>query len=112
MQSDLQHETLYMLRRGSAIFWKRVFDSKHALIREIQSSDQLRAKLESCQDRVIQVLGGQGGGLQCILKHLSAAKQRFESFASPARRYCLLLSSLALLLALIASDTRQNKETR
>ena len=46
------------------------------------------------------------------MKHLSAAKQRFESFASPARRYCLLLSSLALLLALTASDTRQNKETR
>ena len=93
-------------------FWRRGFDSQHALIRDIQCSDQLRAKLESCQDRVIQVLGGQGGGLQCIVKHLSAAKQRFESFASPARRYCLLLSSLALLLALTASDTRQNKETR
>ena len=93
-------------------FWRRVFDSKHALIRDIQSSDQLRAKLESCQDRVIQVLGSQGGGLQSILKHLSAAKQRFESFASPARRYCLLLSSLALLLALIASDTRKDKVTR
>ena len=62
-------------------FWRRVFDSKHALVRDIQCSDQLRAKLESCQHRVIQVLGSQGGGLQSILKHLSAAKQRFESFA-------------------------------
>ena len=31
-------------------FWARVFNSKHALIRNIQSSDQLRAKLESCQE--------------------------------------------------------------
>jgi len=93
-------------------FWTRVFDSKHALIRDIQCSDQLRAKLESCQERVREVLGSQGGGLQSILKHLAAAKQRFESFASPARRYCLLLNALALLLAMIASDHRKDKETR
>ena len=68
MQSELQHETPYMLRRGSAIFGDVC--SIHTM-RDIQCSDQLRAKLESCQDRVIQVLGGQGGGLQCILKHAS-----------------------------------------
>ena len=93
-------------------FWTRVFDSKHALVRDIQHSDQIRAKLESCQARVREVMGSQGGGLQSILKHLSAAKQRFESFASPARRYCLLLNSLALLLALIATDVRKDKATR
>jgi hypothetical protein len=93
-------------------FWTRVFDSKHALCRDIQCSDQMRAKLESCQERVVQVMGSQGGGLQSILKHLSAAKQRFESFASPARRYCLLLTSMALFLALIANDHRKDKETR
>lgn len=93
-------------------FWTEVFDSQHALIRDVQCSDQLRAKLESCQQRVREVLGSQGAGLQSILKHMSAAKQRFESFASPARRYCLLLNALALLLALIASDVRKDKPTR
>ena len=93
-------------------FWTRVFDSKHALVRDIQSSDQIRAKLESCQERVREVMGSQGAGSTSILKHLSAAKQRFESFASPARRYCLLLNSLALLMALIATDVRKDKATR
>ena len=93
-------------------FWTEMFDSKHALVRNVQSSDQLRAKLESCQDRVKEVLGSQGGGLRSILKHMSAAKQRFESFASPARRYCLMLNALALLLAVVASDSRKDKPTR
>ena len=93
-------------------FWRRVFDSKHALVRDIECSDQIRAKFESCQERVLKIMGSQGGGLKSVLKHLSAAKQRFESFASPARRYCLLLNSLALLLALIATDQRKEKATR
>ena len=93
-------------------FWTEMFDSKHALVRDVQSSDQFRAKLESCQDRVKEVLGSQGGGLQSILRHMSAAKQRFESFASPARRYCLMLNALALLLAVVASDSRKDRPTR
>ena len=44
-------------------FWAEVFDSKHALIRDVESSDQIRAKLESCQSRVREVLGSQGGGI-------------------------------------------------
>ena len=50
--------------------------------------------------------------MKSVLKHLSAAKQRFEAFASPARRYCLLLNALALLLALIATDQRKDQATR
>ena len=93
-------------------FWKETFDSPHALVREVQHSDQVRAKLESCQERVREILGGQGAGLQSILKHMSAAKQRFESFASPARRYCLVLNALALLLAMLATDARKDRVTR
>ena len=93
-------------------FWKQMFDSPHALIRDVEFSDQMRAKLESAQERVRDVLGSQGGGLTAILKHLRAAKPRFESYATPARRYCLMLNSLALLLAMTASDKRKERPVR
>jgi len=43
---------------------------------------------------------------------MSAAKQRFESHATPAAKYCCLINALALLLAMTASDTRKDKPTR
>lgn len=57
-------------------------------------------------------MGSPGGGLKSVLKHRSAAKQRCESFASPARLYCLLLHALALLLALIAVYQRKDQAAR
>ncbi len=93
-------------------FWTEVFDARHALIPDIQNSEVWRARFQACQKRVKDVLGHQGAGLATILRHFSLAKHRFESFTSPARKYCLLLSSIALLLATIAGDERKERATR
>ena len=58
------------------------------------------------------VAGQQGGGLRTILKHFSMAAHRFESFSAPARKYCCLLSAIALLLATLAEDTRKEAAVR
>ena len=36
-------------------FWRSVFDSKNALIRDVQFSDSMRARLEACQERIVAV---------------------------------------------------------
>ena len=110
MPSGLQRGIRCTPRKGTGASGQ-LFDSKHARARGVQSPDQLRAKLDSCQGRVTEVLGSQGGGLRSILKHMAAATQRFESFASRARRYCLMLNALVLLLAMVAPDIRERKPT-
>ena len=92
--------------------WTRLFDSRHALIADIKNSDQWKARLEACQRRVLAVDGSQGGGLTSILKHLSFAKQRFDSFVGPRRKYICLLQAIVMLLCGIAGDPRQKKAIR
>ena len=56
--------------------------------------------------------GSQGGGVTHILRHLSFAPQRFESFAGPRRKYACCLNAIAMLLAHMANDSRQTREVR
>jgi hypothetical protein len=93
--------------------WRDIFDSRHALVPDIQNSDAWRAKLEACQRQVLRE-GPQGGSLNLtkVLRHLSFAKQRFESFAEPARKLCLMLQAVAMLLASVAGDCRKDTATR
>lgn len=92
--------------------WRRLFDSRHALIADVKNSDQWKARLEACQRRVLAVDGSQGGGLTSVLKHLSFAKQRFDSFVGPRRKYICLLQAIVMLLCGIAGDPRQKKAIR
>ena len=94
------------------LFWESLFDGEHALIKDIQYSDKLRAKLEACQRRVLRVKGAQGGNLDRVLRHFSWAKQRFESFAGPQRKVCCLIVAICILLASIAGDVREKSAKR
>ena len=85
---------------------KRLFEDRHALIKDIQYSDLWQARLEECQRLVVRTDGSQGGGVKHIMRHLSYAPQRFESWADPRRKYACCLNAIALILADIASDTR------
>ena len=93
-------------------FWQSVFDGEHALIKDIQNSDKLRSMLEACERRVLQVKGVQGGRVDRVLRHFNWAKQRFESFAGPQRRFCCLLIAVCMLLAAIAGDAREKRPRR
>ena len=87
-------------------FWSDIFDSRHALVPDIQNSHAWRSKLLLAQRHILKHNGRQGGGLAVALRHLSFAKQRFDSAAAPARKYCCLLSAIALLPIAIAADAR------
>ena len=50
--------------------------------------------------------------LAVIVKHLSSAKQRFESSADPIAKVAFLLLPLATMLALIPSDERNTSPYR
>ena len=93
-------------------FWDDVFDNRHALVPDIQNSDAWKRRLVLAQQHVVKVTGQQGGGIKCALRHLSFAKQRFDSATGPARKFCCLLSSIVILLATMAGDRRLPETSR
>ena len=85
--------------------WEELFDKKHALVLDIQHSDKYKELLQAAQERVLAIPGALRP-MDVVLKHLSFAKQRFDSFAEPAAKLALMLLPVAVLLAHIASDER------
>ena len=83
-----------------------MFDSRHALVPDIQNSEAWQRRLVLAQQHVLKVNGSQGGGITCALRHLSFAKQRFDSATGPARKFCCLLAAITILLATVAADYR------
>ena len=93
-------------------FWDDVFDGRHALVPDVQNSDVWRRRLVLAQQHVLKVSGVQGGGLACALRHLSFAKQRFDSATGPARKFCCLLAAIVVLLVTVAADRRLKTDQR
>lgn len=92
--------------------WESLFNGQHALVPDIMNSEVWRAKLVACQRRVLLQHGSQGGGLDKVLRHLSFAKQRFDSYAEPLRKVCCLIRAIVMLLCHIATDARLAKPMR
>ena len=89
-----------------------LFTDKNALLKGIQFSHELQARLEACQRVVLQHKGAQGGDLRKVMRHFSFANHRFESWTDPRRRYACAIHAIALLLADIAGDMRKGKPER
>ena len=92
--------------------WDKIFNNRHALVPDIQNSEVWKAQMIACQKRVVELAGNQGGEMTTILRHFSFAKQRFDSYAEPLMKFCLLLRAVCMLLAMKAADLRNNKEVR
>jgi hypothetical protein len=90
---------------------ERLFGKK-GLLRQVQFSDALQARLEECQRIVLRHSGKQGGDLRHVMRHFSFAAHRFESMNEPRRKYACVLHAVILLLADIAGDSRRKKEDR
>ena len=93
-------------------FWDDVFDAKHALVPDVQNSDAWRRRLVLAQQHVLKTTGSQGGGLACAMRHLSFAKQRFDSATGPARKFCCMLAAIVVVLVTVAADWRSKCEQR
>jgi len=90
---------------------QRLF-GKGGLLRQVQFSDGLQARLEECQRIVLRQTGWQGGDLRHVMRHFSFAAHRFESMNEPRRKYACVLHAVVLLLADIAGDKRRKLEER
>ena len=84
----------------------RLFTGPGALLKSVQFSDRLQARLEQAQRVVVQSRGSQGGGVKHIMRHFSFAAHRFESWTGPRRKYACCIHAVALLLCDIAGDCR------
>ena len=84
----------------------RLFNNKHALMKDIQFSDKLQAQLLECQKRVIYTNKSLGGSVTHLMRHFSFAPHRFESFAEPRRKLVCCYVAVVLLLIDIIADTR------
>ena len=90
---------------------ERLF-GKNGLLRQVQFSDGLQARLEECQRIVLRHAGHQGGNLRHVMRHFSLAAHRFESMNEPRRMYVCVLRAVVLLLADMAGDSRRTKDER
>ncbi len=95
-----------------ASFWDDIFDKRHALVPDVQNSDAWRTKLMAMQRHIIADRGTQGARVETVLRHLSFAKQRFDSCVTPSRKICIMLMSLAMLLIGVACDWRVESKQR
>ena len=62
-----------------------LFSGRNALLKSVQFSEVMQARLLACQADVVGERGSQGGGMNAVLKHFSWAPHRWESFAQPRR---------------------------
>ena len=89
-------------------WWDDVFNERHALVPDIQNSEEWSARLELCQKVVLRsgVPESVDEHLSKVIKNFHIAKQRFDSMASPSLLYCALMVAVAMLLAYVSSDER------
>ena len=86
---------------------ERLFGKKNGILKKIQFSDALQARLEACQRVVLLHRRTQGGDVKQVMRHFSFAPHRFESWTGPRRKYICCMHAIALLLAEMAGDSRR-----
>ena len=82
-----------------------MFDKRHALVPDVMNSKKWQDLLQNIQ-RVVLRIPLESRPLAVVLKHLSFAKQRFDSSAAPIAKVAFMLLPLATMLAFIGSDER------
>ena len=82
-----------------------MFDKRHALVPDVMNSKKWQDLLQHIQ-RVVLRIPSESRPLAVVLKHLSFAKQGFDSVADPIAKVAFMLLPLATMLAFIGSDER------
>ena len=70
-------------------FWNELFNYRHALVPDIQNSEKWKQILEAIQVECLRI-PDRASPLKSVLKHLSFAEHRFESYVDPLANlyYC------------------------
>ena len=96
-----------LLRNGQFEQQQERLFGKDGLLKKVQFSDVLQARLEACQQTVLLHRGEMGAGVKQVMRHFSFAPHRFESWTAPRRKYACAIHAVALLLAEMAGDSRR-----
>ena len=101
--------------------WDRLFNSKHALIPDIQNSEVWKSRLISAQKALLHAQAVHAAvpavpavpvasdsvsmlEVDKVMRTFSFAKQRFDSTAVPMMKYCCMLRATAIVCAMQAAD--------
>ena len=96
-------------------YWNDIFGNvgvKHAVVPDLQNSDQWRLRFQLLQQEIIDKTGSLPANVKKAVLSLTFARQRFDSAATPQARFVLLLLPVALLLAYQAADERLQHPVR
>ena len=98
---------------GTEEVFNEIIDKRHALLPDLTYSLKWKSILEAVQKEVLQIpMLNLRGAMQYVLKHFAFAKQRMDSTADPLAKVCLMLLPIAVLLAMVSSDDRNQPDQR
>ena len=86
--------------------YTRLFSDRHALIKDFMFSPGWQDMLQACQADILESGGSMGGGVKSVLRNMAFVQPRFESEATPRRRYVCMLRAIAQVLMVKACDMR------
>ena len=89
-----------------------MFSSRHAVLKDFMNSPMWQDQLQACQADILKSGGSLGGGVKSVLRNLAFVQPRFESEATPRRRYVCLLRAIARVLMVKACDERSEPAVR
>jgi hypothetical protein len=94
--------------------WHELFDGRHALVPDLKNSAKWHNLLVAIQEDNVRAVAMPGvpKPLAGVLRAVSFAKQRFDSTADPVAKVALMILPVAVLLAHVASDKRNEKDQR
>lgn len=88
--------------RHSALFdeqYERLFSCMHAVLKYLTNSQVWQDQLQACQADILESGGSLGGGVKSVLRNMMFVDPRFDSEATPRRRYVCLLRAIAQVLS-------------
>ena len=75
--------------------YSRLFSSRHAVLKDFMNSQIWQDQLQACQADILESGGSLGGGVKSVLRNMAFVQPRFESEATPRRRYICMLRAIA-----------------
>ena len=92
--------------------YSRLFKGRHAVVKDFMYSHLWQDQLQACQKEILDNGERLGGDIKSVLRNMAFVAPRFESEATPRRRYVCLLRAIAHVLMVKAYDHRTKHAER
>ena len=81
-------------------------------MKDFMNSQIWQDQLQACQADILRNGGSMGGGVKSVLRNMAFVQPRFESEATPRRRYVCLLRAIAQVLMVKPNGWMLDKQVR